>query len=159
MVESSGKAKVGIFKTKEMTFLVTCIFAIYAYFEGWREAMYFHYKARYVDSALNGYNEHLLFTAQRALVAVVTVGLTSRVDPPYVLSALTMAMVFSFIHNGSYYMWRNIYDPTMYGKGWMDQSTSTTAKISMTPPVRTALFIIGLCVAIIIDALVLSGTI
>lgn len=133
-----------------MITISTLIFAAYATLEGIREAFYFHYKGFGNPETVP--DEHLLFTLQRAIVWMI---LPFVAFPLYgwwcAITLVTTPLIFSFFHNGNYYSTRNTIDPTVYHKGFKDMTTSSTAKISMSYPVRTTLFVIGILGAVTAD--------
>lgn len=62
-----------------------------------------------------------------------------------IVNFISMGMVFSFFHNGGYYLTRNKIDKNTYPLGWKDQSTTSTAKLTkfMTFRNRSILMVIG----------------
>lgn len=100
-------------------------------------------------------DEHLMFTIQRSMVAIfATVACTLGMGLWGLLGFIPLPLVFSFFHNGYYYVRRNQLDDSIYQKGWWDQSTTTTAKVSFGPVVRTVLAAIGVALAIAGDVLI-----
>jgi hypothetical protein len=131
-----------------MTLLLIISF-IWSYLEGKREAQYFHYKW---DSAspIEIKDEHFDFTIQRSLFVIITAILAGFIYAWYasIIIFLSIALTFSFFHNGSYYKRRNEMNGDIYTNRWKDISTSTTAKTSFNYKSRLILFIIGtlLCI-------------
>jgi len=62
--------------------------------------------------------------------------------------AISLALLFSFFHNGVYFMTRNKLDSKIYPKGFWDDSTSSTAKLDLNVKSRIILAVIG-CIGII----------
>jgi hypothetical protein len=52
-------------------------------------------------------------------------------------------ITFPFIHDGIYYMTRNILNPVVYRKSFFDQSRDTSAKFSYSFFYRALLFVTG----------------
>ena len=131
---------------------VIILFMIYASLEGEREADYFHFRWKHADEKIK--DEHLRFTLQRALVALLSTGCACLQWGWFGLLLLPLiALIFPFFHDGAYYMKRHILDETVYKKGWSDNTTSSTAKISITPKLRLGLMIIGSILSIAADIL------
>jgi len=132
---------------------VTILFCSWAALEGRREADYFHF--RWKDPMTRVEDEHLMFTIQRSIVAILaTVACTLFTGLWGLLGFIPLPLVFSFFHNGYYYVRRNQLDDSIYQKGWWDQSTTTTAKVSFGPVTRTVLAAIGMALAIAGDVLI-----
>lgn len=129
---------------------VTILFCAWAALEGRREADYFHF--RWKDPMTKVDDEHLMFTVQRSMVAIFAAFASSFAFGFWgLLGFVPLPLVFSFFHNGYYYVRRNQLDPEIYQKGWWDQSTATTAKVSFGPVSRTALAVVGAATAIAAD--------
>jgi len=140
-------------KEKAMITAVTILFCSWAALEGRREADYFHF--RWKDPMTRVEDEHLMFTIQRSIVAILaTVACTLFTGLWGLLGFIPLPLVFSFFHNGYYYVRRNQLDDSIYQKGWWDQSTTTTAKVSFGPVTRTVLAAIGMALAIAGDVLI-----
>lgn len=125
---------------------------LWAYLEGKREAQYFHYKWSLPDPTKIK-DEHFDFTLQRSLyvllsavVSYLLFGLLSSI-----LTFFCIALVFSYLHNGSYYLRRNQLNENIYKLKWLDESTTTTAKFSFSYKKRKILFIIGLIISLLFD--------
>jgi len=91
------------------------LWIIYATFEGFREGNYWHIKSFYAD-----FKEHTVWSIQRAMV----LGIVGIYDYQMVPSCI---LVFPFFHDGMYYLRRNILNRTLYPKGWLAQSKTSTA--------------------------------
>lgn len=124
-------------------FILWCLYSI---MEGYREAQYY-------DSLWKGYskiyiepvNLHTAYTLQRILV----LGIICFTDFNWWL--ISLPLVFSFLHDGSYYFTRNKLNRSIYKKGWFAQSTTSTAWSTkfLTPVIRTIMFITGVGILII----------
>lgn len=115
-----------------ITLLCWCAYAL---MEGNREAFIFH--SINVDKH-SGRKLHILWTIQRALVITLVALLCWRV-------AIACALVFPFLHDGSYYSSRNDFDKSVYPHRWFAQSTTSTALTTklFTPIVRIILALAG----------------
>lgn len=133
-----------------MTTLIAAIFLAYAHIEGTREAYYYHYKWRV--TSFNVHDEHLMFSAQRSMVVMPMVVMNALVYGWFgLLSVIPLALCFSFVHNGAYYMKRNDLNPVVYKERFRAESTTTTAKVSMTYKLRLTLCIIGIVMIVAHD--------
>ena len=140
-------------KEKAMITAVTILFCAWAALEGRREADYFHF--RWKDPMTRVEDEHRRFTIQRSIVAILAIVACTLFTGFWgLLGFIPLPMVFSFFHNGYYYVRRNQLDDSIYQKGWWDQSTTTTAKVSFGPVTRTVLAAIGMALAIAGDVLI-----
>jgi hypothetical protein len=125
------------------------IFLQYVILEGFREGYYWHYKNKSNDNSK--FDIHPFFSWQRGLffltmVCIMASNIKEVIDIGKMI--LGMLLMFSFLHNGSYYVTRNKLDENIYSKGFLDQSTTSTAIWTkfMTPISRTTLFVIGLVI-------------
>jgi len=122
--------------------LALILFFAYSIIEGKREAYYYHNSNLLQGKGVKE-NIHSLFFIQRA---IFTTSLLFICNNPK--SALTMLvsfiLIFSYFHNGMYYLTRNKLDKDIYTKKWSDESTSSTAKIEINYKQRTISLIIGL---------------
>jgi hypothetical protein len=125
--------------------LLTFIWFLYSYLEGFRESYYWWFKS--VSGKEEGFNIHTHFLIQRGVLFIMICYILDF----DLLKITIFPLTFSFIHNGSYYLNRsriaksnNEVDP--YPKGFFDQSFSSTALTTrlFTPVNRTILFIIGI---------------
>ena len=58
----------------------------------------------------------------------------------------SIVLMFSFIHNGVYYIQRNKLDPNIYMRKFFDSSTTSSAWIEMDFPTRLGCFVCGVAV-------------
>lgn len=121
-----------------MPLLAFIIWILYSIFEGIREAYYWNLFPTYK------FNIHTLFFIQRAMVVII---ITAFNIPMFIACAL----VFSFLHNGSYYTTRHVLNKSNYPKTWFDQSTTSTSWLTKfnTPISRTIQAAIGITIFIL----------
>ncbi len=125
------------------------IFSIYSLLEGWREALYFHVKSTASAYFVKDYKEHKFFALQRScfmgilpIYFVPTVNIHTTIM--YLVAVASQMLMFSFLHNGMYYTGRNILNHTTYPKRWIDQTTTSTAKMNFNFCTRTIMFLVGI---------------
>ena len=105
-----------------MIYLVLALWILYAIFEGWREAQYFH-KIMDTDKS-TGRLLHFCWNTQRAIVmAIIFIAYPSW-------WVIGLGLLFPFFHDGCYYQTRHILNPKNYKKGWFDHSSTSTAILS-----------------------------
>jgi hypothetical protein len=124
------------------------LFILYALIEGYREAYYWYFKSKVGGSnktVLFDLDLHAFFSVQRGIVFYLF--FLFYQDLAIILSFLLM---FSFFHNGVYYLTRSFIakdngekDP--YPLRFFDQSKTSTALTTkfFTPEMRTILFVVG----------------
>lgn len=120
---------------------------VYALFEGYREAYYWH--ERVTSPNKTDKDLHRIFALQRGtVILLICYGLLWPIGPWAILSFIGLSCVFSFFHNGMQYLTRNKLNPYIYKKRWWDQSTTSTAKLTkfMTPFNRTWLMFLGILI-------------
>jgi len=122
------------------------IFIVFALFEGWREAA----KDAHGGSNTNyPYNVHLYYLPIRVLVSIVCVSFNFLSIKSALLLLLSYALVFPFWHDGAYYVTRKAlepHNPLLMDYHWFGESSTTTAKISLSAPGRVLFFTIGLII-------------
>lgn len=125
------------------------VWFLFASLDGFIQAYYYDL----YPSVKHHRNMHPFFTIVRAIVAghmVYNVLMISPVDTwypnwiPSALYGLALIMTFSFFHNGFYYLTRNKLQPSLYPKGFMDKSTTSTALIDLGFKLRTSYLIVGI---------------
>ncbi len=106
------------------------IFVIYAMIEGFREGFYWFFKGN--SRKKSEFEIHPIFAAQRGMVlALLALNVFLLTDiTSSLINVLSNALLFSFFHNGVYYLTRNKLDSNIYQLGWRDQSTTSTAKMT-----------------------------
>lgn len=127
-----------------MLTIANLIWILYSVFEGVREGFYWKYKS--TNNKESQFEVYPIFSMQRSLVLLlIGVLLFPSIGWFSVISVLSMLLMFSFFHNGTYYKTKNKLDNGLYELGWMDHSPTTKTKITklMTYRNRTILMIIG----------------
>lgn len=123
---------------------VVGLWLVYAYFEGTREAYYYH--ATNLLPSNQQPEVHILFTWQRSVVMIIAAVCLIKIGIlSVILTVAGCVCLFSYIHDGSYYLWRNKLNSFVYPLKWRDHSTTSTAKIELNYTGRVRLFITGLC--------------
>jgi len=128
-----------------MTLIITnLIWVIYSMIEGLREGFFWHFKANTKRDCQ--FELHPIFAFQRSIVlSLIGLLLFNSIGLYSIPTILSMMLIFSFFHNGTYYVTRNKLDNNIYKLGWIDQSTTSTAKMTkiMNYRNRTIFMIIG----------------
>lgn len=132
--------------------IILLISFLWSYLEGKREAQYFHYKWS-LPNPTKIKDEHPYFTLQRGLYVITSSLLCGFVFDWWIgiLTFISISLSFSFFHNGSYYLRRNQMNNEIYPLKWKDESTTTTAKISLNYKKRLILLIVGIIISITTD--------
>jgi len=129
--------------------IFTAMWCLFASLDGFIQAYYYDL----YPITKQHRNLHPFFTIVRAIVAAPMCYEVLMISPeqgwsfvwiPAAMFGLGLIMTFSFLHNGFYYMTRNKLQPSLYPKGFMDKSTSSTALMDLSFKLRTSLLIIGL---------------
>lgn len=123
-----------------ITTLVYILGCIYSCFEGIREGYYYESAIKTGDA--DKYNLHGLFWLQRFLVC----GSCIFINP---LLPIMLVMLFSFFHNGAYYITREKLSTGTYSLGFISNSTTSTANMELNFTERTVCFILSLIILII----------
>lgn len=122
--------------------LIHLAWVTYCICEGKRDG-YFYFLT---PSSYDKYPDlHKLYTLQRSCM-VIAILIVSSLIGNY-LSALnffTLALSFSYFHNGSYFSKRNDLNPQQYRKRWKDDSSTSRALINFKYPIRLLQAIISL---------------
>lgn len=117
---------------------------LYSMLEGLREGFYWHFKANSRRDC--NFEIHPIFSLQRGVVlTLIGILLYTFIGWQSIISVVSMMLIFSYFHNGTYYCTRHKLDDRLYEKGWSDQSTTSTAKMTkiMTYRNRTIFMILG----------------
>ena len=133
-----------------MILITNLLWILYSTLEGFREGFYWHYKN--TSRTEYKFEIHPYFTSQRAIILIlIGVILYININWWSVLNIIGMSLIFSFFHNGSYYYTRNKLDHKLYPLKWMDQSTTSTAKMTkiMTFRNRTIFMFIGVLLQLV----------
>ena len=101
--------------------IMNLIWIGYSLTEGIREGFYWHYEN--ISKKVCDFDVNPVFNLQRALVLLISGGFMVHILGWYsLLSLLSMVLMFSFFHNGTYYYTRNKLSGKTYEKGWKDES-------------------------------------
>ena len=102
-----------------MIVLITNIlWILYSMLEGFREGFYWYFKG--ISKSKNDFEIHPVFASQRGIILIlIGVMLSFTIGWFSILNTVGMALVFSFFHNGSYYVTRNRIDSKVYPLKWM----------------------------------------
>lgn len=112
-----------------MLIIVNLVWVIYSMLEGLREGFFWHFKANTKKDCQ--FELHPIFALQRGIVlSIIGLLLFNSIGFYSIPSVLSMMLIFSFFHNGTYYVTRNKLDNSIYKLGWADQSTTSTAKMT-----------------------------
>ena len=117
---------------------------LYSMLEGLREGFYWHFKTNSRRDC--NFEIHPIFSLQRGVVlTLIGILLYTFIGWQSIISVVSMMLIFSYFHNGTYYCTRHKLDDRLYEKGWCDQSTTSTAKMTkiMTYRNRTIFMILG----------------
>lgn len=141
-----------------LVLFITLFYIVWVWYEGKREAYYYYQKMKTDDFGKN-MGEHEMFTIQRVVVhSIVLWSLGILLCNPILTVAVFLGIWSSFMlfHDGAYYLYRNKLDPTIYPRGFNDQSTSSTAWSDRwsNPLIRMLLGGIGLTAVFIICTII-----
>jgi hypothetical protein len=101
--------------------IMNLIWVGYSLTEGIREGFYWHYEN--ISKKVCDFDINPVFNLQRALVLLISGGFMVQILGWYsLLSLLSMILMFSFFHNGTYYYTRNKLSGKIYEKSWKDES-------------------------------------
>jgi hypothetical protein len=122
--------------------IMNLIWIGYSITEGIREGFYWHYEN--ISKKICDFDVNPIFNIQRVLVLLISSGFMVHILGWYsLLSLLSMILMFSFFHNGTYYYTRNKLNG-LYPKGWSDESkTFPSFTPLMTYKKRTIAMVVG----------------
>lgn len=126
-----------------MKIIIVILWVIYAVLEGKRDGYFYHYR----NTTRSPQNEdiHWLYMIERFIFMFFAF---IFMDQYNILSTLLfisgLAMIFSFFHNGAYYLQRNLLDPHTYPDRWWSSSVSSKATLEFSLIPRLCLFTIGI---------------
>ena len=118
-----------------MTIIAYLIWVLYAVLEGAKEATLYNIRDY---NKKNPFNEHIVFTIQRAVVLLLVCYIDWRM-------LFIAPFAFPFFHDGAYYTTRNLLNNKIYPKRWFAQSTTSSARSTdfFTPEIRTIFAIVS----------------
>jgi len=125
------------------TILLIC-WIFYCLIEGKRDGHFYYVWSN--SSNPKRANIHWLFFIDRFIV----ISLIDFVHSFYysvintLIFTIGLSLIFSFFHNGMYYITRNNLDETVYQEGWWASSTTSQAILEFNVQIRTIMAIIGL---------------
>jgi len=96
------------------------IFVCYSLLQGFIDAHTYHYQN--TSSSPGGLNLHPFLSTIRGFILILIYFICN-----HILFIVGLVLIFSFFHNGMYYLTRNKLDPNLYKKKWMDSSTTSTS--------------------------------
>lgn len=125
------------------------IWALYAVLEGVKEASIYNLRDY---NKKNSFNEHIVFTIQRAVVLILICYIDARM-------VFIAPFAFPFFHDGAYYTTRNLLNNKIYPKRWFDQSKSSSARSTdfFTPEIRIIFVVISMIFTGIIQYAIWKG--
>jgi len=131
--------------------LANIVWILYALIEGFREGYYWFFKS--TSKRADEFEIHPIFAAQRGIVLLLICSVLLFLVSPInaCLNLLSNALIFSFFHNGIYYITRNKLDSKVYPLGWKAESTTSTAKTTkfFNYRNRTICAIIGIVLTVV----------
>lgn len=123
----------------EIYLISVIVWVVYAYFDGRIEA---HYYDALVWSNRNHKDIHWMSVVHRALILILVGILTKSFSLPFAL-----ILIFSYVHNGFYYIERNKLDSRVYPEKFKASSTTSTSFFEFNYKDRFTMFLIG-CILI-----------
>lgn len=130
-----------------------CVWIGFSILEGLRDGNFYHANLTSINSVKH--NLHWIFVCTRTIVF----GLIGWICLEHfsifssIIFIVSLALIFSFVHNGIYYVTRNRLNKNMYPKGFLANSNSSTAKIELNSITRTVMAVIGL-IGVVISFLI-----
>lgn len=116
---------------------------IIGFLEGARDGFFYHNRMN--STKPDNHNIHWLFSFERGIVLGLLCWLHalsySMINTG--VFAFSLILMFSFFHNGQYYMVRNFLDNKVYPKGWWDSSTTSESFLEFSAVSRTFMAIVG----------------
>lgn len=127
-----------------MIIILAITWIIYSSVEGFTQAFYYDL----FPSEKKHINLHPYFMIQRFIVSTLMSYLVYEVGDLVnsIIFSLALALMFSFFHNGFYYLTRKKLSKTitMYPKGFWDHSETSTAIIELGTKFRIGMFVMGI---------------
>lgn len=119
---------------------INILWIVYSLLEGFREGYYWYNRNN--SPKKDNIEIHPYFAIQRGLV-MVSLSIISYTQYNLIVSLVvlfSLMLIFSFFHNGIYYLTRNKLDNNIYKDKWKSQSTTSTAKLTKLMTYRNRLF-------------------
>ncbi len=137
--------------------IATLIWILYSCIDGFKDGFYWYFMVN--SRKKSEFEIHPVFAAQRALVAfLLALNVFLLTDVTIALVSLfSNALLFSFFHNGMYYLTRNKLDNRTYPLKWRDQSTTSTAKLTSFFNYRNRTLCAVLALLIIVLAIIIKN--
>ncbi|GAB3822125.1 hypothetical protein [Pontibacter rugosus] len=127
--------------------MILLLIILYAIAHGLTNAVCYSRKGSYALTM----NEHVLFGVERDLLLLTALGATCYAFLPCLFEVLAGLFLFSWFHNGGYYIMRDMI--ARGGRHWWDswryQSKTDTSKYSFDYEERTLLLIVGLVLLVV----------
>jgi hypothetical protein len=131
--------------------LINLSWIAYSMADGFREGFYWHFRRnsrRGCDFEINQ-----VFGLQRLLVILlISMFMMYSIGYLSIFISVCLSMIFSFFHNGTYYLTRNKLDDKRYPNKWKDESRTFPVFYSglMSYRKRTILMVLGIVTEIFI---------
>ena len=122
--------------------VLTLLWIIFSCFDGFIQAHYYDL----TPSEKGHKNLHPFFMVIRSLflgIIFYEVMIVSIWELAGIFT-FSLSLIFSFFHNGCYYLTRNKLNPEVYKKGFWDSSTTSEAILEIGTGFRTIMAIVGL---------------
>lgn len=121
---------------------LTILFIVFFFVDGVRDSIKWSKKGAEAFT----WNEHIILVIQR-LIPLLMIFVSLHFNTDYIslgLFFLSVGLIFPYIHNGTYYYFRDKIDKT-YPKGFFSEPSKTsTAKINFSYNTRLVMFIVGM---------------
>lgn len=118
---------------------------MYSGLEGYRDGYFYHYKVTSIQAKQK--NIHWIYVMERGMILAL---ITTLHDYFYsflnnAVFTLSLAFIFSFFHNGIYYLTRKkLSKGNLYPKGFWATSTTSQATLDFNVEARIALLLTGI---------------
>lgn len=120
-----------------------CCWISYAILEGYRDSNFYH--NRMTSNNPSPKNIHWVYFMQRLILGSII-----YFGHNHVFSTLNsfvfcagLILIFSYFHNGMYYLTRHELNNNLYPKGWDSDSISSEATLEFSYKIRTGLLLVG----------------
>jgi hypothetical protein len=96
------------------------MFIVYSLLQGFIDAHTYHYKN--TSSSPKGLNLHPFLSTIRGIILVLMYLIFGQIS-----FIIGLSFIFSYFHNGMYYLTRDDLSPGTYPKRWSDSSSTSTS--------------------------------